>query len=141
MMRTCKRVACLSCVVLIAVLWTGILSAAPVTGNPESKQQASSVHVTAPNRLHQAVQAHSTNVAEARRHLTQFLNQPKVRSQVERIGIQPAQLQDRVGVLGDSEILSLQQQIMPLEEQLRTAGIGKNQVVVTLAIIITILTF
>ena len=51
-----------------------------------------------------------------------FLARSEVRTQIERIGFEPANISSRVALLNDSEILRLQSQVMAADQQIRTAG-------------------
>jgi hypothetical protein len=73
------------------------------------------------------VVAHSVRVAEARQDVSRVLDDPAVRAQVKKFGVEPQQLQKRVALLTESEVLELQSQIMPLAEQLEAAAQEGNR--------------
>jgi hypothetical protein len=81
------------------------------------------LHVVAKADLHGAVVASSAEVATARQSVQDFLARSEVRTQIERIGFEPADVSSRVAQLSDSEILRLQSQVMSADQQIRTAGV------------------
>ena len=50
------------------------------------------------------------------------------------MGVRPDRLQERVKVLTDSEVLALQRQLMPLEEQRRAAGVNTKILIPVVAV-------
>jgi hypothetical protein len=88
--------------------------------NPGSGER---LHVVAKAELHGAVVASSAEAATARQSVQDFLARSEVRTQIERIGFEPADVSSRVAQLSDSEILRLQSQVMSADQQIRTAGV------------------
>jgi hypothetical protein len=88
--------------------------------NPGSGER---LHVVAKAELHGAVVASSAEAAAARQSVKDFLARAEVRTQLERIGFEPAAVSSRVALLNDSEILRLQSQVMAADQQVRTAGV------------------
>jgi hypothetical protein len=87
--------------------------------NPGSGER---LHVVAKADLHGAVVASSAEAATARKSVQDFLARSEVRTQIERMGFEPAAMSSRVALLNDSEILRLQSQVMAADQQSRTAG-------------------
>jgi hypothetical protein len=102
---------------LLAVSTQDLRAAAAADPGSEGK-----LHVVGTAELHDAVVASSTESAAARQSVRDFLARPEVQSQIERMGFEPSDLQSRVALLSDSEILRLQSQMMSAEQQMQTAG-------------------
>ena len=77
--------------------------------NPGSGER---LHVVAKAELHGAVVASSAEAVTARQSVQDFLARSEVRTQIERMGFEPAAVSSRVALLNDSEILRLQSQVM-----------------------------
>jgi hypothetical protein len=88
--------------------------------NPGSGER---LHVVAKAELHGAAVASSAETATARQSVQDFLARSEVRTQIERMGFEPAAVSSRVALLNDSEILRLQSQVMAADQQARTAGV------------------
>ena len=84
---------------------------------------AKDVHVASASALHNTLQAHAASVESARHHITSLLDHPAV----------PPQLKARVAVLSDAEILKLERQLMPLEEQSKAAGMEEKYLIPLIA--------
>jgi hypothetical protein len=101
--------------------------------NPGS---GSGLHVVTKTELHGAVVASSAEVATARQSVHDFLARSEVRTQIERMGFEPADVSSRVAQLSDSEILRLQSQVMSADQQIRTAGMpGWAIVLITIGVV------
>ena len=113
-------------IAFLLMISTQDLRAAEAT-NPGSGER---LHVVAKAELHGAVVASSAEVATARQSVQDFLARSEVRTQIERIGFEPADVSSRVALLSDSEILRLQSQVMSADQQIRTAGMPGWAIVV-----------
>jgi len=92
----------------------------------------SGLHVVGTSELHDAVVASSAEAATARQSLQDFLARSEVQRQIRRMGLEPADIQSRVALLSESEILRLQSQVMSADQRSRAAGIpGWTIVVIT----------
>jgi hypothetical protein len=100
---------------------------------------AGELHVVGTAELHDAVVASSAEAAAARQSVQDFLARSEVQSQIEQMGFEPADIESRVALLSDSEILRLQSQMMSTHQQIRTAGIPGWAVLVVVAGIILVL--
>ena len=95
------------------------------------------VHVVGTAELHRAVFASSAEAAVAWQSVRDFLARSEVRSQIERMGFEPADVESRVALLNDSEILRLQSQVMSADQKIRTAGMpGWAIVLITVGVVL-----
>ncbi len=105
--------------------------------NPGSGER---LHVVAKAELHGAVVASSAEAATARQSVQDFLARSEVRTQIERMGFEPADVASRVALLSDSEILRLQSQVMSADQQIQTAGFpGWAIVLITVGAVLGVL--
>jgi hypothetical protein len=105
--------------------------------NPGSGEK---LHVVAKAELHGAVVASSAEGAAARKSVQDFLARSEVRTQIERMGFEPADVASRVALLSDSEILRLQSQVMSADQQIQTAGFpGWAIVLITVGAVLGVL--
>lgn len=99
---------------------------------------AAGPHSTTSVQLHQAVQASHARVVAARQAMDDFLARPDVQRGIKRVGLAPAQVRQRVAMLGDGEILRLHQQVMAVQQQQVAAGQDPNSDMLLLILIIVI---
>jgi hypothetical protein len=105
--------------------------------NPGSGEK---LHVIAKAELHGAVVASSAEGAAARKSVQDFLTRSEVRTQIERMGFEPADVSSRVAFLNESEILRLQSQVMAADQQIQTAGFpGWAIVLITIGAVLGVL--
>jgi hypothetical protein len=90
--------------------------------------------------LHDAVLASSAEAATARKSVQNFLARSEVRDQIKRLGFEPAAVASHAALLGDSDLLRLQAQIMAADQQIRTAGFpGWAIVLITVGVVLGVL--
>jgi hypothetical protein len=117
-----KRI--LSVVVLVAMFsmyTTNDLQAAAI-------QTSTSSHAVSSQELHQAVQASNQQTKANRKSVQDFFARPEVNAQIKRIGVSPEKLASSVSMLSESDLQSLNQQIMSMDQQKATAGLSKGAI-------------
>jgi hypothetical protein len=116
---------CLSVLVLIAVFFTYTtmdLRAAAL-------QTPDTPHAVSSQDLHKAVQASDLQATANRKAVQNFFARPEVSAQIQRVGIAPDRISSSVALLSDSEVLRLNQQIMAMDLQKETTGLGAGAIV------------
>jgi len=89
-----------------------------------ASESANRVHAVSSAGLHEAVLVSQQQADEARKTLQSFLARPDVRTQIQRFGLSPEKVENRLAMLSDADLLRLQNQIMSADMQKGTAGLS-----------------
>jgi hypothetical protein len=121
-----KKRSCLALLTMMTLLFattTQGLQAADSVAAAQDKPGANHLsHAVTGTELHQIIQASQKQAFESRERIQNFLARPDIKAEIRHAGSNLEEINSKVALLSDEEILSLNQQMMSLELQKKTSG-------------------
>lgn len=111
---------CLSVFVLLAVFF----AYSTVDLQAASPQAPNAPHAVSSQDLHQAVKTADVQANADRKAVQDYFSRAGIAATIQRVGMTQEQVSSRVAMLSDTELQSLNRQIMAMDLQKETAGLS-----------------
>lgn len=112
------------------VIVGGMVALVPVQGVQAAPQQARGLTT---GQMHQAVKDSHDKAAAARAAVDGVLARAEVQQQLRHLGLAPERVRARAALLGDAEVMELQQHMMTAGLQQSASGLSSGAIVAIVA--------